>query len=928
MKKKECLLCALFVLVIMCFTGMSVEAAEIVDQGYCGKERVGKNITWTFYSDGVLAFEGSGDMDSGVKASIIMTEGTAWNKYHDRIKTVKIQNGITSIALHAFSGCSSLSNISLPDSIEYIGSGAFSGCRSLRSITLPDSLIGIGFGAFSDCSGLSSIDLPESLTYISGYVFISCTNLSSIYIPLSVEEIYQSDFFNTGLTDIYYAGTREQWNNIIITEDTHGLYDGLGNATIHYNCTDEEEPFTLYSTPENDGWNFVLNKNENFEDIVFSTVSTDYNPRLAYLSAVMSRAAYNQTLIKENLTKLGFNTDNNKKSDYRDDYDSGLFTAYSIARKRMSNSSDIIMITIRGSWEWSWVNNVNIGIAALNGLGKHEGFELDAVKVFIALKDMVGDLTNDRNTYVITGHSQGAAAANLLSVMLYDNGVSNYKVYNYNFACPNVACLINPLDWNPNGVHNNIFNISNNEDPVSDLPSNIIGAFIPRLSRISTWGKFGRCYWFYPNDQTHSIAGHDMVFYVSALASEPPLSAFATSVQRNINNIKSILQIIGIHCPVDIWVYDENGKLVASVIDSVATYYSEDNDIIIIINNDEKYICIEPDNKYNIHFVGSDNGEMTYTIDEVDFASGKFLQEKEIESVILKKDRRFTSEVGGNVDNIKLYVVDDSGERFAEVLEDGTEIQIEPDNLAGQAKIKEFVTRLYINFLKREPDENGLTDWVDALHSGRGTGAKVVSGFVLSPEYKANSLSNEEYITALYRIIFGREPDDMGLNSWIAVMENGCTNKKVLSGFINSNEFENLCRDLGIVRGSYYSEEVADQNEKVAAFVARLYKSCLGRTYEQEGLNSWVFALVSKTSTGSSVVKGFFKSQEFENRKLDDTAFVTVAYRTILGREPDAAGLKDWTNALEKGRNREAIIQGFLNSKEFGNLCQEYDITR
>ena len=166
------------------------------------------------------------------------------------------------------------------------------------------------------------------------------------------------------------------------------------------------------------------------------------------------------------------------------------------------------------------------------------------------------------------------------------------------------------------------------------------------------------------------------------------------------------------------------------------------------------------------------------------------------------------------------------------------------------------------------------------------------------------------------------------MNSWVAVMENGCTNKKVLSGFINSNEFDDLCRDLGIVRGSYYSDEVADQNVKVAAFVARLYRICLGRAYEQEGLNNWVSALVSKTSTGSSVVRGFFKSQEFENRKLDDNAFVTVAYRTILGREPDAAGLNDWTKALEKGHARETIIRGFLNSEEFGNLCEEYGITR
>jgi hypothetical protein len=241
-------------------------------------------------------------------------------------------------------------------------------------------------------------------------------------------------------------------------------------------------------------------------------------------------------------------------------------------------------------------------------------------------------------------------------------------------------------------------------------------------------------------------------------------------------------------------------------------------------------------------------------------------------------------------------------------------------------KLNDFVTRLYRNFLNREPDERGLADWVDALVSGRGTGAKVVAGFVLSPEYKANSLSNKDYVTALYRIIFNREPDAAGLNAWIGVIENGCTNKKVLAGFVNSEEFNNLCRGLGIARGAYYSDELTDQNVKIAAFVVRLYKICLGRSYDQDGLNNWVSALASHTMTGSSVVQGFFGSQELKNRKLDDTLFVTTAYRSILNREPDPTGLESWIDALAKGKTRNNVLNGFLKSTEFDNLCAEYRI--
>jgi hypothetical protein len=193
-------------------------------------------------------------------------------------------------------------------------------------------------------------------------------------------------------------------------------------------------------------------------------------------------------------------------------------------------------------------------------------------------------------------------------------------------------------------------------------------------------------------------------------------------------------------------------------------------------------------------------------------------------------------------------------------------------------KLKEFVSRLYGNFLKREPDEKGLADWINALQSGKATGAKVVVGFVLSPEYKANVLGNEEYISAFYRVIFEREPDAAGLNSWLAVMENGYTYKKVLAGFINSVEFENLCGELGIARGSYKSDEAIDQ---IISFVARLYKVCLGRAYDQDGLKNWVRALTSGSADVYSVVEDFFNSQEFKNRNLDDEAFVTIAYMTI-----------------------------------------------
>ena len=133
---------------------------------------------------------------------------------------------------------------------------------------------------------------------------------------------------------------------------------------------------------------------------------------------------------------------------------------------------------------------------------------------------------------------------------------------------------------------------------------------------------------------------------------------------------------------------------------------------------------------------------------------------------------------------------------------------------------------------------------------------------------------------------------------------------------------------MGIERGSYKSDEIADNNYLVASFVARLYRLILGRRYDREGLDNWVRALVYRTATASEVVRGFLNSEEFLNRNLPGRQFVTVLYQTILDREPDISGLESWENALARGYTRNQVIDGFLKSTEFGALCAEYGITR
>ena len=105
------------------------------------------------------------------------------------LTSVTIGNSVTSIGERAFSGCSGLTSVTIPNSVTSIGYMAFEGCTGLTSVTIPNSVTSIGNYAFSGCSGLTSITIPNSVTSIGSYAFSGCSGLTSVTIPNSVTSI-------------------------------------------------------------------------------------------------------------------------------------------------------------------------------------------------------------------------------------------------------------------------------------------------------------------------------------------------------------------------------------------------------------------------------------------------------------------------------------------------------------------------------------------------------------------------------------------------------------------------------------------------------------------------------------------------------------------------------------------------------------------
>ena len=119
------------------------------------------------------------------------------------LTSVTIGNSVTSIGNYAFHYCSGLTSVTIPNGVTSIGDDAFSWCKGLTSVTIPNSVTSVGDHAFSDCSGLTSVTIGNSVTSIGNYAFSWCKGLTSVTIPNSVESIGKGAFsYCSGLTSV------------------------------------------------------------------------------------------------------------------------------------------------------------------------------------------------------------------------------------------------------------------------------------------------------------------------------------------------------------------------------------------------------------------------------------------------------------------------------------------------------------------------------------------------------------------------------------------------------------------------------------------------------------------------------------------------------------------------------------------------------
>lgn len=123
---------------------------------------------------------------------------------------------IQKIGYAAFSDCSALESIELPDTVTFVSGFAFAKCTALKSITLPSSVQSIASNAFEGCTALNSVRLEGNVFNLQPYIFRNCTGLQEIFLPKSIEFIADEVFKGCdALTDVYYTGTEAEWETLL-----------------------------------------------------------------------------------------------------------------------------------------------------------------------------------------------------------------------------------------------------------------------------------------------------------------------------------------------------------------------------------------------------------------------------------------------------------------------------------------------------------------------------------------------------------------------------------------------------------------------------------------------------------------------------------------------------------------------------------------
>lgn len=459
--------------------------------------------------------------------------------------------------------------------------------------------------------------------------------------------------------------------NISVTENNTNL-TRVGEIVIQSNYA-EPQIIKITQLDQVTGYFYEINTENT---AITWKESSEYNHALATWSMYLSNAAYNplpddmllnipESFMTDPTTIESVLTNNNFENIEQYHYDESQINtaAHTIAHKKIINVDGsyktLITIAVRGTAaSIEWLTDIASFLQ-----DQQTGFLGAKNDVLVNLNEYLETYENcfeDERIILVTGHSLGAAVANLVGDALNNSeewGSDN--VYAYTFATPNVGNQLN-------SEHFNIFNILNRNDivtllPFSLIPSAIAGEYL--------WGRHGIDIPISMERGEDVPTNHKMDTYYNFMISQEPTLNFVGIMAISNNDVRMDIlpKLLSMKCPVGVTIYNDVGEIMAyESQQATATYLEEQtavtSDVVSWISEDGEKVFFIPygSDASSVSIEAYDYGTMTFSIAKVDALTNHYSEIKTFNNISLYPEKEFSLGLSEYVSiaNTRLYVVE------------------------------------------------------------------------------------------------------------------------------------------------------------------------------------------------------------------------------------------------------------------------------
>ena len=826
-----------------------------VEEKYIAAGKLNEDLIWCIDNDGTLLIQGEGDIPDSYQ-----NDNPPWSSHKNAILSLKIGEGITKIGEYTFAGLNNISSIEYPQSLVSIGNDAFRDCTSIKQIVIPDTVQSVGSRAFSGCTEAETITLGNSLRSLGTEVFNGCPAtyveipgslsdftydfskgkgafsgssietasfavpittvpvfafagsgaLKQVNLPDSITSVSNFAFYDSAVDRVFYAGSSEMWDQVIIGYSNWGLY----SADIY--CS---------------SYRVVYNANGGAGAPGEQTKTHDQN--LTISAAQPVRPGY---------TFLGWAESSMATSaQYQP---GGTF----------SKNKDTILYAV---WKEIAVTGISLNKSAITLYQNEEEVLTALIKPADALNKDVIWISSDTsvatvNMGKVTAVSGGTAA---ITVKTVDGGYTAVCEVTVRQRPTGVSLNKTSTSLNagesetlyatvtPANAYNRTVSWSSSNSVVATVTS---GGVVKGVSagtatitvKTADGGYTAQCLVTVKQPVTGvSLNKNSTTMVVGSTESLSATVDPANATNKGISWSSSDVSIAAV---------DQNGTVTAvkagsariTVItaDGNKTAYCD----VTVKPKDLKEAFIrrlyetcldreaDPDgleywkNRINsgsikgIALAGSFVFSSEFT--SMNYCNRHFVEQiypalmgREADDGGLdfwagKLDAGMTREAMLNsftTTNEYKTLCTEAGIELGpkiRISEYGT-LPYGPCAVCGEeTTVVQFAKRMYTECLKREAEAEGLAFWSKGLYEHRMTGKSILNFFFLSSEIKNKNLTNREYVYRIYKVMLDREPDTDGLNYWVGRLDSGSSPAAVIAGFIDSQEFTKICNDYGIIR--------------------------------------------------------------------------------------------------------------------------------